>query len=252
MTVLVANTANTNLFSYWRARTNELAYAMSTYAVTTDSNTAVGNAAITGTFTANAYVANTANIASVYIGTSIILGNTTVTNPNTTQANGSHWLNGNGQFATLPPSAVVAGSNTQIQYNANNGLGGSAAFTWNTSSNTMTVNGAIAVNAALIQTSRTTLVSNSQTTLDSFLMSSYRGAKYLVTIKDTTSNSHSITELLAIHNDGAAVLTESGGLSTNTTLGTFDASANATHLQLLFTPVPSGSVVTLVRTAVAI
>ena len=41
MTVTVANTANTNTFDYWRNRTNELAYAMSTYAVTAGgSNTA--------------------------------------------------------------------------------------------------------------------------------------------------------------------------------------------------------------------
>ena len=48
MTVIVANTANTNTFDYWRNRTNELATAMSTKAVTVDSNTATGNAAITG------------------------------------------------------------------------------------------------------------------------------------------------------------------------------------------------------------
>lgn len=55
MTVTVANTANNNTFDYWRNRTNELAYAMSTYAVTVNSNTAVGNATISGTFTANAF-----------------------------------------------------------------------------------------------------------------------------------------------------------------------------------------------------
>lgn len=55
MTVIVANTANNNTFDYWRNRTNELAYAMSTYAVTTNSNTAVGNAAISGTMTANVF-----------------------------------------------------------------------------------------------------------------------------------------------------------------------------------------------------
>lgn len=60
MTIIVANTANTNTFDYWRNRTNELAYAMSTYAVTVGSNSAVGNATIIGTFIANSFqISNT-------------------------------------------------------------------------------------------------------------------------------------------------------------------------------------------------
>ena len=53
MTAAVQNTLTTNTFDFWRSRTNELAYAMTNLAVTVDSNTAVGNAAITGKFTAN-------------------------------------------------------------------------------------------------------------------------------------------------------------------------------------------------------
>ena len=64
MTINVANTELTNTFDYWRSRTNELAYAMSQYVVTTNSNTATGNAAITGTFTADALVANTLTFSS--------------------------------------------------------------------------------------------------------------------------------------------------------------------------------------------
>lgn len=55
MTITVANTANTNTFDFWKERTNELAYAMSTYAVTVGSNAAVGNAAIVGTYIANGF-----------------------------------------------------------------------------------------------------------------------------------------------------------------------------------------------------
>ncbi len=59
MTITVANTANTNTVQYWRLRTNDIAYAMSTKVVTVNSNTAVGNAAIQGSFQANAlYVSN--------------------------------------------------------------------------------------------------------------------------------------------------------------------------------------------------
>ena len=58
MTVNVSNTAVTNTPTYLIDRTNELADAMSTKAVTVGSNTAIGDAAINGTFTAENYVAN--------------------------------------------------------------------------------------------------------------------------------------------------------------------------------------------------
>jgi hypothetical protein len=64
MTVNIAQTSNTNSFSYWLNITNQLAAAMSNVAVTTNSNTAVGNAAISGTFTANTIVANSITIAN--------------------------------------------------------------------------------------------------------------------------------------------------------------------------------------------
>jgi len=50
MTYSVANVAITNTFEYWRGQTNYLAYAVSNLAVTVNSNTAVGNAGITGAF----------------------------------------------------------------------------------------------------------------------------------------------------------------------------------------------------------
>jgi hypothetical protein len=64
MTVSVANVANTNTFDYWRNRTNELANAMSTVAVTVNSNTASGNAAITGIFTAGVLQSNTGTFSA--------------------------------------------------------------------------------------------------------------------------------------------------------------------------------------------
>lgn len=63
MTVTVANTANTNQVFTWRTRTNEIAYALSTKVVTVDSNAAVGNAVVTGTFQANVLAAS--NVGSI-------------------------------------------------------------------------------------------------------------------------------------------------------------------------------------------
>jgi len=76
MTITVANTANTNTFDYWRNRTNELADAMTNKTVTVDSNTATGNAAITGTFSANVLFLGNTTVNSTSNSTSIVFGNT--------------------------------------------------------------------------------------------------------------------------------------------------------------------------------
>ena len=91
MTVIVANTSNTNTFDYWRNRTNEMAYALTTYAVTAgSSNAAVGNAAITGNFNAN----------TISVGNSSV--NTTIRTANTVQqSNGQYFLNANGNWSLV-------------------------------------------------------------------------------------------------------------------------------------------------------
>lgn len=58
MTIAVANTANTEPVSAWRTRTNEIAAALSTKVLTTDSNVTTGNSAVNGTFTATTLTAN--------------------------------------------------------------------------------------------------------------------------------------------------------------------------------------------------
>jgi hypothetical protein len=102
MTVIVANTSNTNTFDYWRNRTNELAYAMTTYAVTAgSSNAAVGNAAITGNFNAN----------TLSVGNSSV--NTTIRTANSTQqSNGQYFLNANGSWTLI--GAPVYTDNTAL------------------------------------------------------------------------------------------------------------------------------------------
>lgn len=60
MTVLVANVdTSADTFGQWVTKTNILATSMSTVVVTTDSNTAAGNAAISGSFSSNVLFANT-------------------------------------------------------------------------------------------------------------------------------------------------------------------------------------------------
>ena len=60
MTIAIANVnTTTDSFGQWITKTNVLADAMSNQVVTTNSNTATGNAAVSSAFSANALYANT-------------------------------------------------------------------------------------------------------------------------------------------------------------------------------------------------
>lgn len=96
MTVEVAQISNTNTFQYAFNRVNDLATAMTNKAVTTDSNTAVGNAAISGAFTADTLYSSSVWLSNV---ASVDSANITISTPNTVMvANGSYHLNANGSW----------------------------------------------------------------------------------------------------------------------------------------------------------
>ena len=114
MTITVANTSNTNTFEYWVNRTNELADAMTNKVVTTESNTASGNAAVSGNFYAN----------TIKVGNSTV--NTTFGTPNSSQiSSGEYFLNANGSWVTATgpiSNGSITTSGTSLQtvdeYNA--------------------------------------------------------------------------------------------------------------------------------------
>lgn len=106
MTVEVANTNSINTFQFLINRVNELAYAMSANAVTCDSNTAAGNAAITGAFTANVLIANTVRVSNSTSNIVISVPNTTIV------SNGNYYLNANGNWSLLKPIVTSISINT--------------------------------------------------------------------------------------------------------------------------------------------
>jgi hypothetical protein len=68
MTIYIAPVVEaTDSFGQWLSKTNQVIATINNSVVTVNSNTSVGNAAITGTFTADSYV--TANAGSLFIGT---------------------------------------------------------------------------------------------------------------------------------------------------------------------------------------
>ncbi|CAB4162802.1 hypothetical protein UFOVP787_122 [uncultured Caudovirales phage] len=210
MTVTVANTGNTNTFDYWRNRTNELAYAMTTYVVTTNSNTAVGNAAITGSFTSDTLsVGNTA--VNVYSNSSsITLSNSTVS------------------FSLTKPTAAQVSSGLYY-LNANN--------TW----------------TSLYSPSSNSVVTTTGTSaqiIDSYAISSYNAAEYVISVNDNNNNNYSVTKLMSFHDTGNAYVTEYSLMYSNSTPGTFSANANSTHVRIYFAPTSSNTTTKIARVIV--
>lgn len=75
--------------------------------------------------------------------------NVTITVPSSTQANGSHFLNGNGSWTVV--AAGVGGANTQLQFNDSGAANGSAALTFDKSTNLLVL-GNTTVNATVNST----------------------------------------------------------------------------------------------------
>lgn len=210
MTVTVANTANTSTFQYWVNRTNELAYAMSTQAVTVNSAIAVGNGGITGTFSANSFASGNTS-SNVMINTSSIeisnsTANITITIPTTQQiANGNYYQSSNGNWTQIP---VYQLSQNFI------GTNPKQVDSWPLSQYT----GADYF-VSIIDTS--TGANNSQT-----------------------------TKILAVQGTGNAYSTEYGTLITNTaagSIGAFNANTDGTNFYLWFTPNSTNTTVKFVR-----
>lgn len=120
MTVTVANTLITNTFEYWRARTNEMATAMSNVVVSTGSTT-TGNAAVTGSFIASRHISGTGaanasmNTSSVFVTNST--SNIALTIPTSVQvSNGTFTLMSDSTWKYAPTSNTTKSIDGEALY----------------------------------------------------------------------------------------------------------------------------------------
>lgn len=258
MTIAVANTQLTNTYDYWRNRTNDLAYIISTYAVTTESNTAAGNAAITGTFTANNLNVNN----SVSIGNStvnVVISSTTssltansgtfLTLSSNTGSFTSRILVGNSTVNTVINSSSLSFTNstsgiiipipTAAQISANNYYL-NANGTW----------GTITIVYSPISNGQVTTTGLTVTTIDTFNKSTYGSAEYVLNVKDNNANNYYSAKVLVTHDTGVAYITEYASLITNNNIGSFSAAVVSSDVILSFTPLSSNTTVKFVRAVV--
>lgn len=92
----------------------------------------------------------------------------------------------------------------------------------------------IVSNEASILTGVTTTTTSSETSIDNFLASTYRSAKYMVQITEGTS--YHATEISVIHDGTTTYNTEYGTIKTNELLSTFDTDIDSGNVRLLATP----------------
>tara|TARA_R110000851_G_scaffold39966_6_gene101129 strand:+ start:11661 stop:12353 length:693 start_codon:yes stop_codon:yes gene_type:complete len=227
MTIIVANTANTSTFDYWRNRTNELADAMTNKTVTVDSNTATGNAAITGTFTSNVLflgnttVNTTVNSSSVTSNV-LFLGNTTV---NTTVNSSSVFISNSTSNLTITTPTASQYANGKFFLNAN------GSFTL-----------IEALTKGSVETSGTT-----NTEINNYLTNTYASAEYLFAVKDNNANNYYASKVLVTHDVDNAYLSEYAIIVSNTYVGSFFANSNTSHVRVNFNPTSTNTTINFTR-----
>ena len=238
MTIYIQNTVVTNTFDFWRNRTNELASAMSNSVVTVNSNTAVGNAAISDTFTANnlvlgntnpsAYIliGNTTvnayvNTSSIYFGNDSV--NTTITTSTVALANSVSNLN-----ITIPTNAQY--SNGQYYLNANGSW--SIIAPPETATQTLSTTGTGTMN------------------LDSFSTTTYNVAEYILSVKDNNANNYFTGKFIVAHDSGTAYITQYATFTSNSSVGTFTSTLSSGNVYFRFTPTSSNTTVKYFRSIV--
>ena len=238
MTITVANTANTNTFDYWRNRTNELADAMTNKTVTVDSNTATGNAAITGTFSANVLFLGNTTVNSTSNSTSIVFGNTvqntvvntsSITFGNTVQ---NTVVNTSSIFISNSTSNLTISIPTSSQY-------ANGKFFLNANGSFTLVEALIKGN---IETSGTT-----NTEINNYLTNTFASAEYLLAVKDNNANNYQSSKILITHDVDNAYLSEYAIIVSNNYVGSFFANSNTSHVRLYFNPTSSNTTINFTR-----
>jgi hypothetical protein len=196
--------------------------------------TSVTSTAFVGALTGNASTATTA--AALTTGRSIsITGDATWTTTFSGSANVTAALT----LATV----ATAGTYTSVTVNAKGlvtaGTNPTTLAGYGITDAVSTAGGATGAltidSNALLDTASTAVTTTTATTIASFATATYRTAKYLVQVTDTTNSQYHAVEILLIHNGATVFKTEYGEVSTNGALGTFDASITTGTLSLQFT-----------------
>ena len=99
---------------------------------------------------------------------------------------------------------------------------------------------------------RFTTTGASTINVDSWAIASWRAANYNISIKDNNANNYLTASCSMLFDGTVATVAAYGVLYSNTYMGTFTATANATHAILQFTPVSTNTTLSMARTTIAV
>lgn len=177
----------------------------------------------------------TNNLANT-LASEIITANSQSTGAVTT---GNAFVNGIFSAVTLTANTLRGGT---VDASANLTISSNVSFTGDTF--TIKGNQQSSIN---VQTSGT-----SSQNVDSFAISDYRTAEYVISLKNNSANGFQTSKLLLIHDDGQSHITEYGVVYTNNQLGVFGSTTNATHCILTITPSVSNTQIKAQRTLIVV
>jgi hypothetical protein len=83
--------------------------------------------------------------------------------------------------------------------------------------------------------------------VDSFSLSAYAGAEYIVHVSDNTANNQYFTKLLTTHNFGFSYITDYGGLTPNNSIGVFSSGISAGDNVLYFNSLTPNATIKFTR-----
>jgi len=115
-----------------------------------------------------------------------------------------------------------------------------------TITNDLIVSGNLTASGNINTDPTATSVGTSATAVDTFSASTYRGAKYMVTVANGTD--FDIVEALVVHNGTTATITVYGEVSTNTSLGDLTTDISSGNVRLLYTGGATGNSVKVFAT----
>jgi hypothetical protein len=159
----------------------------------------------------------------------------------------------------LISQAQPSGLDTELQYNDGGSFGASANLTFDgvtlsvteaTVSGNTRVNGVLTLNAntGLIDGTTTLTTTTADQTIDSFLITDYRSAKYIIQATDESSNVH-VTEILLTHDDTTVYMTEYATIYSGGVLFTANSSISSGSVLLTVTPSSSNTTFDFTRTS---
>jgi hypothetical protein len=211
MSITIPAILTSETFQIWLDRTNQIANAISTVAVTVNTHAngglTTGNGFVEGTFGARNLVGNT------------IHGGTVQT-----------------------PALMTMTSNLAIT--------GSTLFIGNVviNSSAITVDGQILATGRSEIAVNTSGTGTQE--IDNWDKLLNRGAEYFITIKDNNANAVHGEKMVVIHDSGDAYYTRTSVVWSNTSQGDFSANANGTHVRVYLTPTSTNAHISGTRVTV--